>query len=190
MNLPLISAFPARLTPDVSRLAALLDPPSGLDTSKPFSLTCDGEVIHIPRRIYRPVISTSQFASLHPGEQSIAACWFTRHHDGHVREQFLRALSGFDCSWVIAYVVALCGEYVVELLHYIWERRTLFDASVLGRWLHDNPQFYSRTRSRIVSYWDCYYRSSSPLFEAYVGSQLIVFFDECLTMQHHETGAA
>ena len=47
MNAPLITAFPARLTPNVSRLAALLDPPSGLDTSEPFALTCDGEVWHL-----------------------------------------------------------------------------------------------------------------------------------------------
>ena len=180
MTSPLISAFPTRLTPDVSRLAALLDPPSGLDTSEPFTVSCDGEVIQIPHRIYRPVISESQFASLHPAEQSIAACWFTRHHDGHVRERFLRALPAFDSSWVIAYVVALCGEYVVELLHYIWERRSLFDAAALGRWLRDNPQFYSRTRSRVVSYWNCYYRTAR--FEAYVGSQLIAFFDEFITM--------
>src|SRR5260370_28706666 len=106
MSTLLTSAFPVRLTPDVSRLAALLAPPSGLDTSKPFTLTCDGDVIQIPQRIYRPVISERQFASLQPVEQSIAACWFTRHHDGHVREQFLRALPAFDSSWVIAYVVA------------------------------------------------------------------------------------
>jgi len=178
---PLISAFPTKLTPDVSRLAVLLDPPSGLDISESFPVTCDDELIQIPHRIYRPVISESQFASLHPAEQSIAACWFTRHHDGHVRERFLRTLPTFDSSWVIAYVVTLCGEYVVELLHYIWERRSLFDAAVLGRWLRNNPQFYSRTRSRVVSYWNCYYRTAR--FESYVGSQLIAFFDEAATMQ-------
>ena len=178
---PLISAFPTKLTPDVSRLAALLDPPSGLDTSEPFTVTCDSEVIQIPHRIYRPVITESQFASLLPVEQSVAACWFTRHHDGHVRERFLRALPTFDSSWVIAYVVALCGEYVVELLHYIWERRSLFDVAVLGRWLRDNPEFYSRTRSRVVSYWDCYHRTAR--FEDYVGSQLVAFFDDSITIQ-------
>ena len=90
------------------------------------------------------------------------------------------ALPTFDSSWGIAYVVALCGEYVVEWLHYIWERRSLFDVAVLGRWLRDNPQFYSRTRSRVVSYWDCYYRT--PRFESDVGNQLITFFDEAIIM--------
>ena len=84
------------------------------------------------------------------------------------------------------HVVALCGEYVIELLHYIWERRSLFDVAVLGRWLRDNPEFYARTRSRVISYWDCYYRTAR--FEDYVGSQLVAFFDESTTMQPHETG--
>src|ERR1051325_9657973 len=48
------------------------------------------------RLIYRPVISGGSFASLQPGERLIAACWFTRHHDGHIRERFLRALPAFD----------------------------------------------------------------------------------------------
>jgi hypothetical protein len=188
MTSPLISAFPSKLTPDVSRLSPLLDRPSRFESSAPFAVNCDGEVIQIPGRIYRPVISESQFASLQHVERSIAACWFSRHHDGHVRERFLRTLPVFDSSWVIAYVVALCGEYVVELLHYIWERRSLFDGVVLGRWLRDNPEFVSRTRSRIVSYWDCYYRTAR--FEDYVGSHLIAFFDASITSQPQETGDA
>jgi hypothetical protein len=176
MTSPLITAFPAQLTPDVSRRTTLLDPPSGLDSTKPFAVRCNTELIQIPYRIYRPIISEIQFASLRSIEQSIAACWFSRHHDGHVRERFLRALPEFHSSWVIAYVVAACGEYVIELLKYIWERRALFDAAVLGCWLRDNPAFYSRTRSRIVSYWNCYYRTGR--FEDYVGSHLIAFFEQ------------
>jgi hypothetical protein len=180
MSTPIIIAFPTRLIPEVSRLRLLMDAESGLPNNKSFSVMCEGETLHIPQRIYRPILSESEFASLGPVDQSIAACWFTRHHDGHVRERFLRSLRAFDSSWVIAYVVALCGEYVAELLKYIWERRELFDAAVLGRWLHDNPKYYLLTRARVASYWDCYYRSWSPRFQNYVGNQLIVFFEECL----------
>lgn len=81
---------------------------------------------------------------------------------------------------VISYVVALCGEYVAELLKYIWERRDLFDTHILGRWLSENPKYYSLTRARVASYWDCYYRSWSPRFQNHVGHQLIEFFDGCL----------
>ena len=177
-NSPLIGAFPASLTPDAERLSAVLDPQSGRDNSEPFRVTCDGEVLRIPYRIYRPVISWEEFAALDSTGQAIAACWFTRHHDGSVREGFLRAMPSFDSPWVISYGVALCGEYVVELLDYIWGHRVLFDTAVLGRLLRDNPEFWARTRSRVVSYWDCYHRDVR--FEDYVGSRLIGFFDECI----------
>ena len=179
MNESLTSAFPVRLLTEVSRLAPLIDPPTSQATSEPFHVFCDGESLQIPQRIYRPVISDRQFASLNPVEQAIASCWFTRHHDGYVRERFLRALPVYDTPWVIAYVVVLCGEYVVELLQYIWEHRGLFEPSILGRWLRDNNDFYARTRDRIVSYWYCYQRSSCARFDAYVGSALIRYFDEC-----------
>jgi hypothetical protein len=68
-----------------------------------------------------------------------------------------------------------------------WERRSLFDVALLGHWLRDNPQFYSRTRSRVVSYWNCYYRTTR--FETYVGSQLIAFFDDAIALHPHEPGA-
>ena len=179
MNESLTSAFPVGLLVEVSRLASLLDPPTGRDASHTFRVFCDGESLQIPQRIYRPVISDSQFALLNPVEKAITACWFTRHHDGYVRERFLRAFPVYDTPWVIAYVVTLCGEYVVELLQYIWDRLELFETAVLGRWLRDNKDFYSRTRDRIVSYWHCYQRSSCVRFDAYVGSALIKYFDEC-----------
>ena len=72
---------------------------------------------------------------------------------------------------------------------YIWERRDLFDRLILGRWLRDNEPFYARTRRRIASYWDCYYRSSFPRFIHYVGSHIITFFDDCIT-NTQSTGSA
>src|ERR1051325_10188333 len=105
MNASLIVAFPERLAPLASRLATLVDHQTGLATSEPFTVTCDGETIQIPHRIYGPVISDDSFASLQPVERLIAACRFTRHHDGHIRERFLRTLPAFDSAWVVAYVV-------------------------------------------------------------------------------------
>ena len=181
MSSPAAEAFPDRLIPIVDSLSQLLLPPAEHACSRPFQILCAGETLLIPGRIYLSVPSESSFRSLRPAESSIVACWFTRHHDGHVRERFLRTLRAFDCDWIISYIVALCGEYVVEILRYIWEVRDRFDRLALGRFLSDNPLFYARTRSRIVSYWDCYYRSSSPRFGDYVGSHLLTFFDDFIT---------
>ena len=180
MNSTVITSFPASLSPTVSRLLPLLDPPADLTPTFPCPVLCAGESFTIPSRIYSPVPNRLRIALFSGTEQPIVACWFTRHHDGYVRERFLRTLSAYDCAWVIAYVVALCGDYVVEILRCIWERRSQFDRLTLGHWLRANEPFYSRTRSRIVSYWDCYYRSSFPRFGDYVGGQLLTFFDDCI----------
>lgn len=180
MNDPAIAAFPFSLAATVSSLSSLLLPPAEHDCSEPVSVSCGGETLLIPGRIYFPAPSDSVFRMLDDPEHSIVACWFTRHHDGHVRERFLRSLAAFDSAWIIAYVVSLCGEPVIELLHYIWDRRDLFDRLTLGGWLHENETFHAQTRSRIVSYWNCYYRSSFPRFTDFIGSRLLMFFDESI----------
>jgi hypothetical protein len=181
MKTPLIVvAFPTRLVGVVRSLAPLIDQPASVPAGPTFLVNCDNELLHLPERIYSPVISDTAFNSLEFTERCITACWFTRHHDGHVREKFLRSLPAYNSAWIVAYVVALCGEYVLEILVCIWEHRLLFDLDVLGTFLRDNAGLYHKTRSRIVSYWDCYYRHQFPIFEQYVGSHLLFFFDECL----------
>src|SRR6187401_535836 len=96
VNGSVIDAFPKGVSADVARLAAVLDPHVGHPTSEPFAVVCEREAIQIPYRIYRPTIPDKVFANLSPSERIIAACWFTRHHDGYVRERFLRALPAFD----------------------------------------------------------------------------------------------
>jgi hypothetical protein len=175
-----LAAFPSNLSASVNRLASLLEPPCEIQPCGWFSVSCANETLTIPGRIYCSPPTEAEFRALQSTEQTIVACWFTRHHDGHVRERFVRTVEALDRGWVIAYVVALCGEYVIELLYYVWERHDLFDRPALGGWLLDNQPFYARTRSRIVSYWHCYNRSSLPRFSDYVGSRIISFFDECI----------
>ena len=174
------NAFPASMETKVLQIAPLLTKPGLHPPSEPFQVSCEGAVLSIPHRNYFTPTSPEEFAACDGLERLIAACWFTRHHDGHTRDFFLRALPAYDSAWVIAYVIALCGEYVIELLDYIWAERNRFDNITLRRWLRENEAFYARTRSRVVSYWDCYYRSSSPIFQNYVGGKLVAFFDECL----------
>ncbi len=43
--------------------------------------------------------------------------------------------------------------------------------------LADNPAFWAKTKARIVSYWDCYYRQTWKYREDYVGFKLVDYFD-------------
>ena len=182
MNNAVITAFPPSLTTTVIGLATMIDPPASFAPRFQSSVLCAGDRLTIPGRIYCRVPDQLELTLLSNIEQFIVASWFTRHNDGYVRERFLRLLPVYDQAWVIAYIVALCGEYVIQILRAIWERRNLFDPVVLGQWLRDNQPFYDQTRSRIISYWNCYYRKSFPRFTDYVGSHILAFFDECLIL--------
>lgn len=121
-----------------------------------FSLLANNENLSIPGRIYFSEPSNAILSKLESQDRLIVACWFSGHHDGYVRERFLRTIPAYDQAWVITYVMTLCGEYIVEILDYVWLNRGKFDERILAQWLHENPAFYVTLKSRIVSYRDCY----------------------------------
>ena len=87
--------------------------------------------------------------------------------------------------WVVPYVVALIGEYVIEILVTIQDRLDLVapdspDRRRYGRFVIENPEFFERVTRRVTSYWNCYYRFDFPVarprdgrFATYPGFQLI-----------------
>ena len=181
MDNAITAAFPASIIRHVQRVNQLLSLPDEVVNSVVVPVLCAGEVLSIPYRVHHPydhAPSDEEMFTLNETERIIASCWFSRHPNGHVREQFLRLITDFDTPLVVSYVMPLCGEYVVEILDAVWVRRSTFDPAPLGQWLSDNGLYYARLRHRIVSYWNCYYRTKFPRFDDYVGSRLLTFFDE------------
>lgn len=60
----------------------------------------------------------------------IHACLLSRHHDGHLRQRQIERLAGVSQSWVVLFLVQLCGEYVVEILQEIEACMPLLDRRV------------------------------------------------------------
>jgi hypothetical protein len=82
----------------------------------PFTVRVEGELVSIPYRIYNaePVLSAAQ--RLLSVQQTILACLYTRHHNGHVRQRHLETIVGHAEDWVAPFVVQLLGEYVVQIV--------------------------------------------------------------------------
>lgn len=175
-------AFPADFAESLDRLSPILSVSTGCYPIRYFSVSVNNDILNIPGRIYFSAPSEAVFNTLNDQDQLIVACWFSRHHNGYVRERFLRLIPQFDQAWVIAYVMTLCGEYVIEILDYVWLNREKFDKRVLAQWIHENPAFYMTLKSRIGSYWGCYYRTK--YFHDYVGHHLIRFFNK-VRKEHH-----
>ena len=67
----------------------------------------------------------------------------------------------------------ILGEYVVELLD-VLERIITGDlVPKYVEFLANNPHFWMRTQSRMVSYWDVYYRNDFPNLRDYIGFNLV-----------------
>jgi hypothetical protein len=98
---------------------------------------------------------------------------YTRHHDGRVRESALRRAMPARELWMVPFAVQLIGEYVIEILMSVDELLTDANAELFGNFVSENPEFLRLTRSRAVSYWNCYYRDRFPHQEEYVGERVL-----------------
>jgi hypothetical protein len=143
-----------------------------------FEVLIDGEMRVIPYRIYELPLSEAELASLSVAEQLQAYCDFTRHHSGYVRGQFLQKIINAADGLVIPYIIQICSEYVVELLRIVYKNREKLNSENLCSFIIGNQGYYEKSRRRMISYWDCYYRWAYPKLQDYVGYKLFEYFDQ------------
>lgn len=178
----LIEAFPPTLESHVRAVVAIMPTPIHPRSPDDIGLiTLNGGPLRIPFRIYYPELSSLEIALLSPTAQSIAACLYTRHHDGHVRQRALAHALGVDEAWAAPFVVQLLGEYVIELVEMVagvikGSPRTSFVA-----FLRENPGFLQLTTERATSYWNEYYRGRFSRREDYPAISAIATLHEWLS---------
>ncbi|MBT2657969.1 hypothetical protein J7E81_22480 [Bacillus sp. ISL-18] len=174
----LLNAFPTNLEDDVMVVLRQIKQTNTLDFSCCFEVNICGNLLIIPERIYYNEPSSSQLNSLSEQQQVILACLFTRHHNGFVREENLRKIIHLSNHyiWIIPNLIRLTGEYVIEILQVIKSNLDKVNKGILKDFIVDNPKFYKTTESRVVSYWDCYYRKLYPNKEDYIGYEIIQYF--------------
>lgn len=131
------------------------------------ALTVAGEPISIPCRSYvEPVMRpTGARPGLTTTELTVLGCFYSRHHVGFARQYWVRQILACEEPFVVPFVVALLGEYIVEIVTIICQELpdladpTSPTARRYGRFLVDNKDFHFLIRQRVASYWDCYFRS-------------------------------
>ena len=92
-------------------------------------------------------------------QKQILDCFFTRHHNGYIREKRLNNIftSRIIYNWSIPYIVRFMGEYVVEIIGDINTNIELIDKIALQEFIRTNQKFILTTEGRIASYWgECY----------------------------------
>jgi hypothetical protein len=157
----LTEAFPAGLS---ARVRAVLEATSlGPSTQKLRQddigpIIVNGQQLRIPFRIYNPEPDWAIVRSMGDVERSIAACVFTRHHDGRVRERALTQVPVSVESWAAPFVVQLLGEYVIELVERAASLIEVAPQAGYVAFARENPDFLRLTTQRATSYWNAYHR--------------------------------
>ena len=168
----LTQAFPSALRKDVLSALSVLSENRYSSRWQAFPVRLGIELLSIPSRIYYdpPVLEAMRLTRL---ESEILDCLLTRHHDGYVRQKHLARIIRSQNAWVPCFVVPLVGEYVVEILQVVQESLTDLETSIYADFVRANPKFLDLTERRVVSYWDCYYRSIKK--EEYPGFLILDF---------------
>lgn len=176
-NIELAAAFPSSVREEArAAIAALPESPHPFSA---FSVRVAGETVLVPQRIYHDPLAISVGYRLGLGSQTkkaILDSLFSRHTDGFVREKRLSKILRLDRVWIPPFVIQLAGEYVVEILRLIEEAIPELDSTLYREFVRNNPEFIKKTKQRIVSYWNCYYRSIPR--ERYPGFPIYNFLEQ------------
>jgi hypothetical protein len=166
--LRLCAAFPAAIESDVraalGRMPACDVEPTEGDIGP---VRINGEHLRIPHRIYSAEPYSVNIIGLSRQQRLILNALYSRHHDGHVREKNVRVLIDAEEPWLPPFVIQMLGEYVVEIVQVLELHLVRLFREPYIRFLAENEPFFSLVSSRLVSYWDCYYRSQFPRLKDY-----------------------
>ncbi len=157
-----IAAFPKRYEQDVRVVKACL--PFAWTRLSPGSIEMrlEQERIQIPTRLYLLEVDSERIKQLTSTQQTMLFCLYTRHHDGHIRERYLRQLlkTNQQDEWILVYILELASEYVLDIVDIIVPVIEQWNLEVKRRFVSNDPAYMKRIEDRMISYWNAYYRSS------------------------------
>jgi len=134
----------------------------------------DGELLDIPYRIYFNEPDFEKENKLTDIQKIILNCIYLRHSDGYVRQRRLENLVDKNEKWITPFTTQLLGEYVFEILQVLDKHINDNTIDNYVKFIRDNPKFWKQTESRMISYWDVYYRRPTfPMLKDYIGKQII-----------------
>ena len=135
------------------------------------SFVLNNEELILPYRVYCDPYLLVYSRNQSIENRLITFCLLTRHHNGFVRERYLKEIITSKEKWVIPFVVQLMGEYVVEILIAIWESIDDMNKDNLISFIVENKSYWAKTKQRVASYYGEYYRFKINKPE-YVGFKL------------------
>lgn len=178
INNSVINGFPRYLKKDVKKALKIIPMNLLIGTTGEFNqnkYVLNNEKITFPNRTYQFDVSDNKLKKLNKLQQNILHCIYTRNCDGYVREKHLKKLlSSNYCDWAIPYIVKICDEYVIEILELTYSALRETDTNEIKDFCIKNSETFCKNYSRMISYWNEYYRDSCLHYKDYVGEKLFV----------------
>jgi hypothetical protein len=125
-----------------------------------YTVKLDNEQLSIPYRFYFNEPEIEKENKLSYTQKTILNCIYLRHHNGFLRQKRLEQLIDKTEFWIAPYLLQLLGEYVYEILEVL--DKCINDKNIVNykRFVKENPKYWQQTKSRMISYWNCYYRQT------------------------------
>ena len=164
-------AFPSYLHKDADKIADFLqqNDPKSFRTIGTEVVCLNGEVLELPQRVYFGEFNTQNLTLV---QEQMLNCLYLCHHNGHLREFYLRELLAVKEDFALPFIAKLFGDYVIEILEVLHHELPNDTRDRLKVFFRANPLYQKRIESRIASYWDLFYRNVYPDLKKYVGYQL------------------
>lgn len=143
------------------------------------TVNLQGELLTVPCRVYFNEPAIEKEMNLTNRQKTILNCIFLRHHNGYIRQSRLEKIVNNE-YWITPFTFQLLGEYVVEILNVLDEQLDDDKLENYKRFAIENPKYYQQTESRMISYWNEYYRRKFPKLKNYVGR---IIFDQIRTKE-------
>lgn len=169
--------FPSCLEQEAKALDHVIGCQPSVAIHRSIEVRVGKEELIIPYRIYHQGYEGA-FDHLTETQSILYSCLLTRHHDGHVRQRQLERILSVNESWIVPFVFQLTGEYVIQILEAVEAHLPKFDPELYGRFIRDNQAYFQTTQTRMISYWDCYYRRLYKYPSDYVGCRVLAKFRE------------
>ncbi|WP_224997087.1 hypothetical protein [Cesiribacter sp. SM1] len=137
------------------------------------NITLNNESLTLPYRLYFNEPDLESEEKLTDRQKAILNSIYLRHHNGYVRERRLRHLTNTNEYWLIPFTVQLLGEYVYEILEVLDKHVNEDTLDLYADFAAENPKYWQKTESRMISYWDVYHRRKYPKLKEYLGYRII-----------------
>ena len=162
------AGFPTSLAADVRAVMDIIpEAAHPVHVYEAVTAWVSGDSVTIPNRVYFPLPSQKDVASLDRIQTCVLNAIYSRHHDGYVREAHVASLCRCEEPWAMPYIALLLSEYVIEIAEAI-EQSGGPDLALMRAFSADNPDLCRLISKRMVTYWSMYYRRSSPVFREYL----------------------